>query len=63
MISTLSAELILITADSNSIQMRSLNMTRVRRIFPELVAMIAKQAASMLRRVCGSADVTVLGCD
>ena len=62
MISTLLAELNLITAESNSIQMRSLNMTRVRRIFPERVAMIAKQTASLLRRVCGSAGVTVLGC-
>lgn len=63
MISTLLAELNLITAESNSIQMRSLNMTRVRRIFPERVVMIAKRTASLLRRVCGSAGVTVLGCD
>jgi len=43
--------------------MRSLRMTRVTKIPPVRLAMITKRAASLLRRVCGSAGVTELGGD
>jgi len=61
MTGTISTESILITVESNWIQMLSLHLTRVTKISPERLAMIATRAASRLCRVCGSAGVTVLG--
>jgi len=61
MTGTISTESILITVESNWIQMLSLRLTRVTKISPERLAMIATRAASRLCRVCGSAGVTVLG--
>ena len=52
MTGTISTESILISMESNWIQMLSLGMTRVTRIPPAQVVMIAKRAVSMLRRVC-----------
>ena len=63
MTGTISPESILISVESNWIQVFSLHMTMVTRIPPEQLAMIMTRAASMLRRVNCSAGFTVVGGD